>query len=1387
MGRREEGSIKDKSTVLQKAVGKCPQVVAKIAGVNVACLVDSGSEVSTVTEGFFRRHLEENVNRPMDTSSWIAITSTQGLPVPYVGFVEADLLISGQRLPGMGFFVVKDPTDHKMAQRKRDVPGLIGSNILRRLVDIRRTQPSSNNDTRGGAITDLVLEMSEQRTTKSQRKCSFVKTGRKESLHLPATAARVVWGTTCLDHNNKTVLVEQVHGALPGDVVLLACCAHVTSGVVPMLLVNIGMQDAWISPKCRIGIATPIESIDSDYDCVKLTSEGINISPRENKKVNPDLQAVLKEAVSRCDELRPHKRSSFLDFLTRNQDVFRTEGNDGECKTVEHEIYDDGVPVRLPPRRIPPNLWTEVKAHLDKLMAKNFIRKSCSPYTAALVVARKKDGSLRLCVDYRGLNARTHKDAFPLLRIEEALDALKGAKFFSTIDLADSYHQIRVAEKDIHKTAFRAGTGGLYEFTRMSFGLCNAPATFQRLMTTVLGDENYSSLLIYLDDILVFSQTYEEMLQRLDMVFTRLREHGLRVNPNKCQFFRKEVKYLGHVVSAEGVATDPDKISAIVNWDTPTTAKELQSFMGLAGYYRRFVPGFSQIAAPLHRLTTTSTSKRKKKRKTTEPADSRSFAEKWDEEAERAFQELKTRLTSSPILGYPDFARPFIVETDASHHGIGAVLSQDKDGMRKVIAYASRGLRPTERNMENYSTMKLELLALKWAVTDKFRDYLLGSTFTVFTDNNPLTYLKTAKLGAVELRWAAQLADFEFDIIHRTGKSNANADALSRRGTIGDVREQFRVPEPTVIPLEIRESYTVLVSTESANLEEEPTASSLTLPSYTSDDLAKLQSQDRVLSRVKYWCSTGNRPSIYALKREPDHVRKILRYWDTLEEAGGVLCRRNRGEFGDSHLQILLPERLRDTVLESLHDMAGHQGSERTLALVRRRCYWPGMTNDVTNYCRRCERCVIAKAPLPKVRPPIGSLIASRPLQILAVDYSKLDKASDGREDVLVMTDVFTKYSIAVPTRDQSATTTAKVLVKEWFSKFGVPYQLHSDQGRSFEAAIIHQLCKLYDIRKSKTTAYHPEGNSQCERFNRTLHNLLRTLPPEEKRKWPDRLPTLLYAYNCTPHSSTGFSPYQLMFGRQPRLPVDHLLNVHDEEGDDGGCSMGEWVEAHQKHLAMAFHMAARNTEAAAEARQAHYNKTARDNPIPVGATVLKKRHHLGRHKIQDDWDATPYIVVARPDFNVYTVQLSDGSGPSKNVTRRELQLIDTGPVTDVEETDSASDDEGHMIAMSVTPPANLPATTHYDVVCDSGRLEDSIETMPRRSTRSTKGQHSNREHLPKSVLSGTTAEAMVNTLPHQHSPPTFEDMGRAMAALGASLGQILQDSWLKVNVQGTP
>ena len=262
-------------------------------------------------------------------------------------------------------------------------------------------------------------------------------------------------------------------------------------------------------------------------------------------------------------------------------------------------------------------------------------------------------------------------------------------------------------------------TGGLYAYARMPMGLCNSPGTFQRLMEACLGEANFDLLLLYLDDISVFSASIEDHIKRLEFVFRRLQEHGLKMKISKCHFFKREVKFLGHIVSEKGIATDPDKTKTIEDWKQPTSEKELRSFLGLASYYRKYVKGFSQIAAPLNNLLT----KQDKKGKRRPPENSQTFCKKWTDKAQVAFQRLKQFLTSSPILGYPDFSKSFIVETDASFDGLGAVLSQDQEQGRVVIAYASRSLRPSERNMENYRSMKLELLALKWAVTEKFRDH----------------------------------------------------------------------------------------------------------------------------------------------------------------------------------------------------------------------------------------------------------------------------------------------------------------------------------------------------------------------------------------------------------------------------------------------------------------------------------------------------------------------------------------------------------------------------------------------------------------------------------------------------------------------------------------
>ncbi|MES9879686.1 MAG: DDE-type integrase/transposase/recombinase [Sedimenticola sp.] len=323
-----------------------------------------------------------------------------------------------------------------------------------------------------------------------------------------------------------------------------------------------------------------------------------------------------------------------------------------------------------------------------------------------------------------------------------------------------------------------------------------------------------------------------------------------------------------------------------------------------------------------------------------------------------------------------------------------------------------------------------------------------------------------------------------------------------------------------------------------------------------------------------------------------------------------------------------------------------------------------GMDDSVRQWVKRCDRCMVSKLPVPGVRPKIRSILASKPLEVVAMDFTQLEKSSDGRENVLVLTDVFTKYTIAVPTRNQKATTVAKVLVQEWFHKFGIPDMLHSDQGRNFEGNVVNELCGMYGVVKSRTTPYHPQGNGQCERFNRTMHNLLKALPADKKRRWPDYLQELVYCYNATVHSSTSMSPFYLMFGREPKLPIDMILSLQPNSTQD--ATVDEWVRTHQKKMKDSYELVQRCLEKKSGERNAFYNRTANNHPIPVGNRVLLKNHPLGRAKIQDNWDATPYKVIDQLQDNVYIIQMVDGVGPTKTVSRNELfDMSARLPITD--------------------------------------------------------------------------------------------------------------------------
>ena len=368
------------------------------------------------------------------------------------------------------------------------------------------------------------------------------------------------------------------------------------------------------------------------------------------------------------------------------------------------------------------------------------IRDSKSPFSSNVVIVRKKDGSIRFCIDYRKLNQHTIKDAYPIPRVDDTLHLLAGAKYFSTLDLKSGYWQVEMKKSEKAKTAFQVGSLGFYECNRMPFGLCNAPATFQRLMERCMGELNLRECLNYLDDIIIFSTTFEEHLQRLQAVFERLKEHNLKLKPSKCMLFRKKVTYLGHVVSEAGIETDPTKIEAIRSWPTQKTTKDVRRFLGFTGSYRHFIKGFAALARPLNDLLVGhSTNPNVKKKSSKKPVSFR-----WGEEQQKSFETIIDKLTNPPILAYADYKLPFKVHTDASFDGLGAVLYQTQDGKDRVVSYASRSLKPSEKN---YPAHKLEFLALKWAVCEKFHDYLYGTSLEVITDNNPLTYVfTTAKL-----------------------------------------------------------------------------------------------------------------------------------------------------------------------------------------------------------------------------------------------------------------------------------------------------------------------------------------------------------------------------------------------------------------------------------------------------------------------------------------------------------------------------------------------------------------------------------------------------------------------------------------------------------------
>lgn len=1024
--------------------------------------------------------------------------------------------------------------------------------------------------------------------------------------------------------HGETVVLEPLP-KLPEFQLAGAKCLVLTSNTVFMQILNPTDQHIFLPANLVIASA----SIISDSAIFSLDVHQGSYKEESCEDTSPiDLDFDLSES-----DLSNDEKNLLRTFLIKNRKVFAKDISElGHTHLYQHRIETgDAVPVRKRFYRQSPQVNEEMTRQLNEMLEQEIIEESNSEWQSPVVMVKKKSGELRFCVDYRELNKRTKPFFFPLPRLEDVFDSLGSsrAQIFSTLDLLSGYWQVGMDPETAHKAAFVTPTG-VYQWKRLPFGLANSPSSFMNLLTHVLKGLTYKIALVYVDDILVYSGSFREHLQHLQLVFDRLISAGLTLKISKCSFAQKQVIYLGHKITKHGVEVDVAKTETVKSFPVPKTQRQIRSFLGLCNYYKKFVKNYSHICTPLHNLLR------------------QDVKFKWTPECQQAFDKLKTALTSAPILAYPDPSKPFILTTDASQTAIGYILGQrDAENREQVIAYGGRSLSKDERK---WPIHELECLAVLEGIK-YYHVYLANNFFEVYTDNRAVSWLSNIKLSTGRLaRWSVLLQGYNFQLFFRKGANNQNADALSRREypSVTENLEELEDSIPSInevtectvqpnacIPTEITFLYSEKPETKP------PTIAALTAdPAEDAipDNIGQLQKECPDFKDIFLYLSERKVPQDKTL------AHRIICEANQYGLNDGVLYHfyqpRAKGKNRDERYirQLACPRKLRHDVLVTYHEL-GHFGFDRTYRAIQQKYYFPGMYQAVADFVKRCDPCQRAKQPthakkVPLTPMPITDTFSKWHIDIIG-PFKKPTK--EGFKYILIIVDSFSKWTEAFPLKSENSKEIAGILYKDIFSRFGAPHSLVSDRGQPFMSKLVSAVNQIFNVSHAFTSSYHPQTNSVAERTNKTIIQCLRTLVDENQENWSTYLPGVLMAFRMTPSATSEFSPYYLVFAKEMNLPLDcSLIPRHDLNRD-----AKSHIRGILDNLKIANAIAKENIQHAQEKQKRLYDRNAELPKFELNDLVLLYNPKIPKglsSKLHCKYDG-PFYIADKGDNHTYKLR----------------------------------------------------------------------------------------------------------------------------------------------------